>query len=318
MIIQKSLQFSITAIISMQISSCSPKPEDLFREGLDKGHKSKLQKRFKNKDASKIFTRNDILRKLFAEFEPLEIHGAAYNYQGIAIYLGIGKFQNPDDAYGLYSGLASMLPRKRWLLSYQEIPARMAYKNPFISGVCRQYVFWFYSPSNPMNYFGFYETEGKRLLNSFAVLSSSNQKRSFHWRFLPEANQYKDSIFYVKNRRVKKILIENSYGAFYQLGQNRSRIFIAAFPSAREAHQRMVRVRVNLKGEKIKTREMKKNYSPKGEGFFWQDEAGIFFIYRYRRLIFYLVDLEHEKYADQMLRQIFRKIDNVRNEAGFL
>ena len=134
----------------------------LLPKSLDGKGEAKLVRTCHDEQAMAIFSKDAMLRDALAEFKPAGISAGEYNYGGILINLGLARCQSTDEAYGIYSALTAM-PRERWEFRNGE----MSYKSPYFAGYTGEYVFWTYSPTNPMTYAAFYRQHGERILTEF-------------------------------------------------------------------------------------------------------------------------------------------------------
>ena len=315
--------FTLTVIIFFGIS-CSSNVEKYLPDNLDGKGKAIVKERMSGNSALKQFFKNEKLKSLLSEFRADNMACAIYKYKGIKIIFGIGKFSNPNNAFGVYSVLTSE-PRKRW--KYKD--GQLSYKMPFFSGWIGRYAFWIYSPSNPTNYFHFYKTHGEKL---FAQLPYNEQRDRpmEHWRILPDQGRYRNSEIYIYSRKVNKLTLQNCYGALYQLGDNKSYIFIATYPSSKKARQAYDSHKRILQSKNIKTKKFYYTGTRKWNGFFWEEKKPEIklqakvksksknisnnIVYRYRWFIIYVFDTPEQLFARKSIRSILFKMTRVRKK----
>jgi hypothetical protein len=293
------------------IAACSVDVHDCIPGYLDSEKNVKLMREARGDDALKIFNANPELRLLLEKFKPVSISGAAYDYSGITIRLGIAKFASADEAFGVYSGLTAM-PRKRWSTGGGE----MSYKNPFVAGFKGVYAFWFYSPNHPGNYFEFYETTGAKILKDLRINKRVKVNNcSYTWKLLPEENRFRDSIVYKKNEDVHGLIIDSAYSASYLSGKNRSAIYILALPGETAAKGRFNDYSLSLKNARIKTQPFPAVFAGNPcQAVSAETGSGILVVYQYRWLIFIVNNANNKESAVKHIRNIYIRMLDLKNE----
>lgn len=308
----KSLALSIFLLpVFLLHLSCSVDIHDCIPEYLSIDEKAPLTDKYEGDSALKIFTEDQKLRALISDFKPVEISAGSYEYYGITIRLGIARFVNADEAYGVYSGLTAM-PRKRWEKNGGEI----SYKNPYTAGFKGVYAFWFYSPTHPGNYFEFYETAGEQLLNDLWINRRVKiNSCSYLYRLLPEQNRYRESVVYIKSEKAVGLTIENAYTAAYQSGRNKAAIYIEGFETEGGAKEKFNEHALALKNAGLNTKQFPAVFagSP-GHAVYARLKYGYAVVYQYRWLIFVIDNADSLNSAEKFIRNIYLNMQDMKSE----
>lgn len=269
-----------------------------------------LQKKTRAAQALDLFRDDKIITGLLNEFIPAEISAGIYRYRGMTVYLGIGMFNNADDAYGVYTGL-SAYPRKRWNSNDGEL----SFKSPYFTGIKGRYAFWFYSSPNPGNYFKFYEDYGEKFMRELSVsLADKINNLSYFIKLLPVQNRYMDSTVFIRSRKTGSLELTGAYGASYQAGNNIAHIFIEGFNTEDYARTKYQEYQVTRVANDIKVR----TFPPviignPSRAFSYKSDSGFCVIYNYRRLIFIISEIPDLKYANQFIRNIYANMQNLKD-----
>lgn len=304
------MKFIKTFIILIFITGCSVDLNNLIINYLGEKGEAVLQKKVMNRATKELFLENESLNRLLSEFKSSNICAGVYDYSGIKIYLGIAKFSNADQAYGVYSGL-TCIPRERW--EYME--GEISYKKPFISGWNGIYAFWFYSPTNPDNYFSFYKTYGEELLTEFRRdFNTKQHSRSYHWKLLPIENRHKNSLFYFKARTLHGLDLINTYSAKYHAGRNVAQIYIEKMDSEDNADNKFKSYISFLKRNAKDLQPFSVMIAGPGNGVYWKDHNSFQIIYKYRWLIFMVNEVPNLKFARNFIRNIYKNMMKIRDE----
>lgn len=293
--------------LALVCTSCSSKLDSLVPDSLDEKRETIITKKLTGKEALSIHQNQEGLKDLLSEFTPTEISSGVYNYKGIVIHFGIAKLYDHDDAYGLYSGLTAR-PRERWRYKQSEI----SYKSPFVAGITGIHTFFFYSPSNPTNYSHFYRKYGEKLIDELQDRNDCpDDCRSYHWKLLPRPNRYRDSAFYISKRHINEFIIENAYGATYQVGHNIAHIYIEKFDTDNESKEKYQLRLASLKRAMIKTKQFPYIAGGPVQAIYWEDTSGVQVLYQYRWLCFYLTGLPKVRYANGFVRDIYANMQKI-------
>jgi len=295
-------------VFAASLMSCSGRMDVLIPDILGENGEARLQKRLKKDEATALFNRDPNLLLILNEFMPLGVNAGTYDARGIMVNLGLARCAGADDAYGIYSGLTAG-PRDRWRTPHGE----MSYKSPYFAGCSGEYVFWFYSPSNPMSYFDFYKKHGEKILAEFVKIRKANNM-SYHSRILPVENRYVDSMFYVKSRMVKNLLVTNAYAATYQIKMKEATMYVMKFESPEEAEKRTAEyVHILVNNNIIPVDFMPMPGSPT-KAYYWDEKSGVSILCQYRWLVLYLANMSDNEYAKSFIQIMFRNMAKIRNE----
>jgi hypothetical protein len=305
----KKILFCSLAVTCFTLLSCSGIEDRLFPKSLDGKGEVKLMGTFSDAGARALFDGEPAINAALNEFSPGGISAAEYNYGGIRIYLGMARCSSTDDAFGIYSALTAM-PRDRWTFGRGE----MSYRSPYVSGYNGEYVFWFYSPSNPMTYTGYYKQHGEKMLAEFENLRRAPDS-SYHWKILPLENRYADSIFYVRSRFINGVEVTNAYAATFQMQSNVSKIYVMKLASERDAADRFKNQKKHLEAEnKILTSFVPMPGAP-NEAIHWQEKGGTWVLCRYRWMMFLFQDMSGMEATNNFIRILFKYMAKTRAEA---
>ena len=294
-------------IIIALFTTCSVNLESSIPQYLDEKHEAGLKEKFVGKAAFELFYKDKSLNELIREFAPVDISAGIYNYGGIIIFLGIARFNDQDEAFGVYSGLTSM-PRERWSSSKGEL----SYKNPYFAGQLGRYAFWFYSPTNPGTYTHFYKIYGDALLEKLNI--GTDAALSYHWKLLPEENRFRDSVFYIRARDMHGIRINNAYGAVYQAGRNKGYIYIEKHYTEKNAELRMEDLRDSLTDSGQVIQKFPSLPGGPAGAISWTEGGSINVIYRYRWMTFILIGMPDKGFAENFIRNIYKNMIRIRSE----
>ena len=302
---------SILAImaISFLFSSCSGQLDRLLPKRLDDKGEAKLVRTSHDEQAMAVFSKDAMLRDALAEFKPNGISAGEYNFGGILINLGLARCQSADEAYGIYSALTAM-PRDRWEFKRGE----MSYRSPYFAGYTGEYVFWTYSPTNPMTYASFYRTHGERILAEFEK-TRTMPGCSYHWKILPAENRYADSIIYIKSRNVDGLNVSNAYAATYQVQKNLAHIYVQKFGSDKEAESRYNNQASILKQAGNKLEEFIPVPGAPVRAIRWKEKGGEWSLLQYRWLVMLITEIPSRNFTTNFIRIMFNNMLKVRNEA---
>ncbi|MBN2160458.1 MAG: hypothetical protein JW807_13775 [Spirochaetes bacterium] len=296
-------------ILVVFVTSCSGQLDRLLPEILDPKGEARLQKRYHDEEARSLFLNDPVLGPALREFNPGGISAGVYDFGGITIHLGMARCSSADDAYGIYSALTAR-PRERWEFQRGEL----SYKSPYVAGYTGEYVFWTYSPSNPMTYAAFYRSHGERILSEFEKLRTM-PGCSYHWKILPPENRYADSFFYIKSRNVQGIDLINTYGATYQVKQNIATMYVSNLGTDKKAAAWYSKQIAELKsaGKDVV------DYIPMPGGHVracrWKEAGGVWILCQYRWIILFLQDMPSVEMGTNFIRMMFVNMTKVRNEA---
>ena len=296
-------------VSSLIILSCSGQLDRLLPKHLDDKGEAKLVRTSHDEQAMAVFSKDAMLRDALAEFRPTGITAGEYNYGGILINLGLARCRSADEAYGIYSALTAM-PRERWEFKRGE----MSYRSPYFAGYTGEYVFWTYSPTNPMTYAAFYRQHGERILTEFEK-TRTMPGCSYHWKILPAENRYTDSIFYIKSRNINGLDIADAYAATYQVQTNLAHIYVQKFGSDREAQSRYSSQALILKQAGKKLEEFIPVPGAPVRAIRWKEQGGEWALIQYRWLVMILSDMPSQNFTTNFIRIMFNNMLKVRNEA---
>jgi hypothetical protein len=299
-----------TAIIFLMLTtSCSGQLDRLLPKHLDDRGEAKLVRTSHDARAMALFSTDASIREALAEFKPAGISAGEYNFGGILINLGLARCNSADEAYGIYSALTAM-PRERWEFKRGE----MSYKPPYFAGYSGEYVFWTYSPTNPMTYAAFYRSHGERILTEFEK-TRTMPGCSYHWKILPAENRYADSIYYVKSRNINGLDIFNAYAATYQVQKNLAHIYVQKFGSDKEAESRYSGQASILKQAGKKLEEFIPVPGAPVRAIRWKEQGGEWTLLQYRWLVMLVSDMPSQNFTTNLIRIMFTNMLKVRNEA---
>lgn len=299
--------FFIIAVFSFWLS-CSGKMDKLIPDSLGVKEEARLEKRFSSDEASALFHGDRRLVPLLYEFKPLGINAGSYDVRGIKVNLGLARCASADDAFGIYSGLTAG-PRERWKTPHGE----MSNKSPYVAGYAGEYVFWFFSPSNPKSYFDFYYRHGQKILGEFDKLRRASNL-SYHSKILPVENRYADSMFYVKSRMIHDIKVTNAYAAAYQMKMKVANIYVMKFDSDRDAERRLDEYKAVLGNARKKTADFIPMPGAPARAFHWEEPSGTQLLCQYRWLILYCADMSDFDYAKEFIAIMFHNMQKIRTE----
>jgi hypothetical protein len=290
-------------------TSCSGQLDTLMPKSLDSKGEAKLVSIMHDEAALSLFNDDALIKGALAEFNPTGVSAGVYDYGGIIIRLGLARCGSTDDAYGIYTALIAM-PRERWEFKRGEI----SYKSPYVAGYTGEYVYWVYSPSNPMNYAAFYRSHGERILAEFEKIRKKPEC-SYHWKILPAENRYADSIFYIKSRNVQGIDLINAYGATYQVKTNVAHMYVLKMGDDKEAEYRYAKQVAELKSAGKDITGFIPMVGAAARACRWKEPGGIWTLCQYRWLILFLQDMPSPDAGTNFIRIMFNNMMKVRNEA---
>lgn len=294
-------------LIFLMLSSagCSNKLEKYLPANLDSAGSAVFISAHSENEALKILNKDFNLNRLLAEFKPNAVSAAQYNLSGIIIVMAIARFESADDSWGFYSWL-TRFGRERTLMGDTEI----SYAHPYTAGVKGRYAVWFYTPANPGNYFAFYPDQIYSALKNFGA----DEKRSYHYKILPDENRVINSEFYVKNRDAGGLPVSSAYGAAYQAGRLRSTMYIEVEATEGAMAQRHDFFIKSFLSKKFQVSRYTLAAGGPGAGIFWRDGDSYSVLYRYRWVSIYITDLGDLKYSQQFIRAAYKKMFTVRKE----
>jgi hypothetical protein len=302
--------FLVAIALIILLTSCSGQMDRLLPKSLDGKGEAKLVRTCHDEQAMAIFSTDAQLRDTLAEFKPAGISAGEYNYGGILINLGLARCRSTDEAYGIYSALTAM-PRERWEFRNGE----MSYKSPYFAGYTGEYVFWTYSPTNPMTYAAFYRQHGERILTEFEK-TRTKPGCSYHWKILPIENRYADSIIYIKSRNIQGVDISNAYAATYQVQTNLAHIYVEKFGSDKEADSRFSNQVGGLKSSGRAPVMFIPMPGAPVKACRWQEPGGgASILCQYRWMIFFFQNVPSQDAGTNFIRIMFKNMMKVRNEA---
>jgi len=297
-------------LIIILLTSCSGQLDRLLPKSLDEKGEAKLVRTSHDEQAMAIFNKDANVRDALTEFKPVGVSAGEYNYGGIFINMGLARCQSADDAYGIYSALTAM-PRERWEFKRGEI----SYRSPYFAGYTGEYVFWIYSPTNPMTYAAFYRRHGERILAEFEK-TRTKPGCSYHWKILPMENRYADSIVYIKSRNIGNVDITNAYAATYQVRTNIAHIYVQKFGSDKEAGSRYSSQVADLKSSRKSLDMFIPMAGAPARACRWQEPGGsTSILLHYRWLILFLQDMPSKDAGTNFIRIMFNNMLKIRNEA---
>ena len=305
----KNNYFLLSIAFIILFTSCTGRMDRLLPKSLDEKGEAKLLRTSHDEQAMAVFSKDFMIRDALAEFKPVGITLGEYNYGGILINVGLARCRSADEAYGIYSALTAM-PRERWEFKRGE----MSYKSPYVAGYAGEYVFWTYSPTNPMTYAAFYRTHGERILTEFEKIRTK-PGCSYHWKILPAENRFADSIIYIKSRNVNGLDIANAYAATYQVQTNRARIYVQKFGSDNEARSRFSGQAADLKQEGKKLEEFFPVPGAPVRAVRWKEQGGEWALLQYRWMVMLVSDMPSHNFTINFTRIMFTNMLKVRNEA---
>jgi hypothetical protein len=298
----------LAMILGLHFASCARSPDDFITETLGgSGQQAHLQHRVTGfAEALGVFSTNETLKKLLAEFVPEKLSCGHYDYRGMKFHLGVAEMKQADHAYGLYSGLVSR-PRERWVYHRGEL----SYKKPFTAGYKNNIVFWFYAYENEHFYSNILKQHGEFIIRRVKFFRDSPQYLlTYHKELVPRGSMYRDSLFYTKRRDIGPLVVEDAYGALYRSGALDTTLYIEKNETI-EAAEKKYAERLSAVSELYDTRDFAGAIGP-GQAVCWYDDGRHTMMYRYRWLVFTVVDVPELLYAENIIREIYDRMLKMR------